>query len=288
MTRASGIAAFTLLASTTAWAQSLDGAAVFKQNCATCHTGAADSRAPAPDTLRPRSPQSIVESLVTGAMRAQGARMSGAERRAVAEYLTGKTIAGDVRGADMGRCGVADQQLAARAPLPRWAGWSPAPTNTRMQTASDAGLTAATVPKLALKWSFGFPDASVAWSQPTVWGGRVYVGSQNGTVYALDANSGCIRWTYSARGGVRTALAVGPAAGSAPAAAYFGDTAANVYALDADTGRELWVKKIDEHRSRGSRRRRRCTTGASTWACRRTRSRRAPIRSTAAVRSVAA
>jgi outer membrane protein assembly factor BamB len=97
-----------------------------------------------------------------------------------------------------------------------------------MQTAADAGLAASDVPKLALKWSFGFPAASVAWSQPTVSGGRVFVGSQNGTVYALDARTGCIRWTYGARGGVRTAVAIGPAAGPAPAVAYFGDTAANL------------------------------------------------------------
>src|SRR6185436_4274143 len=108
-----------------AWAQSPDGAAVFKQSCASCHSGAADSRAPAPDALRPRSPQSIVESLVNGAMRAQGARMSGAERRAVAEFLTGKMITGDVRGADTGRCTTADQPPAARAPAARWSGWSP-------------------------------------------------------------------------------------------------------------------------------------------------------------------
>ena len=74
--------------------------------------------------------------------------------------------------------------------------------------AADAGLTAADVPKLTLKWAFGFPDASVAWSQPTVAGGRVFVGSQNGTVYALDARTGCIRWTFAAQGGVRTAVAI--------------------------------------------------------------------------------
>ncbi|HEV8393881.1 MAG TPA: PQQ-binding-like beta-propeller repeat protein [Vicinamibacterales bacterium] len=247
MTRTVTLAALPLLIAVSAHAQTPDGAAVFTQSCASCHTGAVESRAPAPEALRARSPQSIVESLVNGAMRTQGARLSGALRRAVAEYLTGKTIAGDVRGTDSGRCGIADQLPAARARLPRWAGWSPAATNTRVQTAADAGLVAADVPRLSLKWSFGFPDASVAWSQPTVAGGRVLVGSQNGTVYALDAGSGCIRWTYAARGGVRTAVVVGPAAGSAPSVAYFGDTAANIYGLDAETGRELWVRKVDEH-----------------------------------------
>ena len=236
-----------LLAASPAAAQAPDGAAVFQRSCVSCHSGAADSRAPAREALRGRSPQSIVESLVTGAMRVQGARLSGAERRAVAEFLSGTSIAGDVRGAGTGRCTTADAPAADRARAPRWSGWSPSSGNARFQSAPDAGLTAAEVPKLALKWSFGFPDASVAWSQPTVAGGRVFVGSQNGTVYALDARSGCIRWTFAAQGGVRTAVTIDAAPGAAPARVYFGDTAANVYALDADTGRQLWVRRADDH-----------------------------------------
>ena len=72
-------------------------------------------------------------------------------------------------------------------------------------------------------------------------GGRVYVGSQNGTVYALDAASGCIRWTFAAAGGVRTAIAIGNGL------VYFGDTAANVYAVDAETGARRWVRSVETH-----------------------------------------
>jgi len=179
-------------------------------------------------------------------MRLQGSRLSGPERRAVAEFATGKKVGGDVSGADTGRCtGTARANTAGRAVA--WAGWSPTITNTRFQSREMAGLSAADVPKLTLKWSLGFPDASVAWSSPTVAGGRVYVGSQNGTVYSLDAKSGCIHWTYSAAGGVRTAIAVGPATGATGALVYFGDTAANAYALNAETGRVVWTRKVEDH-----------------------------------------
>ena len=194
-----------------------------------------------------RSPEAIVESLVNGAMRVQGARLSGAERRAVAEFLTGRTIGGDVSGAGSGRCTAAEAPAADRIKASRWSGWAPAGSNTRFQSATDAGLTAADLPKLSLKWTFGFPDASMAWSQPTVAGGRVFVGSQNGTVYALDARSGCIRWTFAAQGGVRTAITIDAAPEAVPSRVYFGDTAANVYALDAETGRQLWVRRVDDH-----------------------------------------
>jgi polyvinyl alcohol dehydrogenase (cytochrome) len=177
---------------------------------------------------------------MTGAMRPQGSRLSGPERRAVAEFVTGKTVGIDVTGAARGRC-AASAQAGDGSGAAAWSGWSPTSTNTRFQSREMAGLNAADVPRLTLKWALGFPDASAAWSPPTVAGGRLYVGSQNGTVYALDARSGCIHWTFSAAGGVRTAIAL---AGSL---AYFGDTAANAYALNVETGRVVWTRKVDDH-----------------------------------------
>src|SRR4051812_2437291 len=223
-----------------------DGAAIFARNCASCHDGVEGSRAPSPDVLKRRSPEAILSALTAGGMRPQGGRLSGADRRAVAEYLSGRALGGDITGARMGRCS-ASPPLSNPAASPAWNGWSPSITNTRFQSAQQAGLTADRVPRLSLKWAFGFPDATSAWSQPTVAAGRVFVGSQNGTVYALDAASGCIYWTFTAKSGVRTALSFGSRDGPNSYAVYFGDTGANVYALDAATGHELWSRRLDEH-----------------------------------------
>src|SRR4029078_3044692 len=193
-----------------------------------------------------RTPESILDVLVTGAMRVQGSRLSGAERRAVAEFISAKSISGEVSGSASGRCSV-PMPSNDQAHAPQWGGWSPVTTNTRFQPLDQAKRTAADVPRLTLKWAFGFPDATVAWAQPTVAGGRVFVGSQNGTVYALDAKTGWIRWTFAAAGGVRTALIVGPAIATAPGVVYFGDTSAPVYALNADTGTMIWTRAIDDH-----------------------------------------
>src|SRR5580765_7874556 len=84
--------------------QQPDGAAIFARDCATCHDGAETSRAPKPDVLRQRSPEAILAALTAGGMRPQGGRLSGAERRAVAEYLSGRPIGGDITGASRGRC----------------------------------------------------------------------------------------------------------------------------------------------------------------------------------------
>ena len=119
--------------------------------------------------------------------------------------------------------------------------------NTRFQP--QPGLSADQLPTLTLKWAFGFPRASGARAQPTIAGGRLFVGSQDGTVYALDAKSGCTIWTYQAKGGVRTAIVLGTPSARAPLTAFFGDGRSNVYAVNADTGVEIWSKQVETHPS---------------------------------------
>lgn len=220
-----------------------DGEVLFQARCAGCHNGAPESRAPAPEVLRQRSAAAILEVLANGSMRVQGASLGGPERRAIAEYLGGAALTGDATGAAMGRC-VAPSQFKLSSG-PAWNGWGANLANTRQQSADNAQLTAAQLPHLELKWAFGFPDATSAWAQPTVIGGWVFIGSQNGTVFALDAKSGCIHWFFSADGGVRTAVSVGARAGGG--AVYFGDTTAQAYALDAGSGRVLWKTKVETH-----------------------------------------
>lgn len=222
-------------------AQSPDGAAIYARACAQCHDAPPPgARTPTRDLLRERSPEAVVDALTGGAMRYQGISLSGAERRAVAAFLTGKAFAGDITGAATARC-AASPPFADAASTPRWNGWGPTLENTHFQPAAQAGLTAAQLPHLTLKWAFGFPDTTSAWAQPTVVGGWLFVGSQNGTVYALDAKSGCVIWTFTANGGVRASVFV------ANRRAYFSDQKGFTYALDAQTGKELWSRKVDDH-----------------------------------------
>ena len=57
---------------------------------------------------------------------------------------------------------------------PGWASWGAGLANTRFQTARAAGLRAADLPRLTLKWAFAFPDSAVLRSQPAVYRGRVF------------------------------------------------------------------------------------------------------------------
>jgi polyvinyl alcohol dehydrogenase (cytochrome) len=243
-----------------------DGAALFRSACSGCHHDDEPS-APSPAALAGRSPQAILDALTAGSMRYQGLALSGPERRAIAEYVTGRTLRGTVAGASVGRC-ARPAPMTDPAVGPSWNGWGPGVTNTHFQPAAAAGLAAEQVPRLQLKWAFGFPDATSAWGQPTVAGGRLFVGSQNGTVYSLDARSGCIVWTFEAHGSVRGSVSIGLQMPPSPAssttdggaarrrrrsagrriyAAYVADQKGYVYAIDASTGRLIWSQRVDEH-----------------------------------------
>ena len=49
-----------------------------------------------PEVLHGRSPQAILDALTAGSMKYQGLALSGEERRAIAEYLTGRKLRGAV------------------------------------------------------------------------------------------------------------------------------------------------------------------------------------------------
>jgi polyvinyl alcohol dehydrogenase (cytochrome) len=233
-------AVFFLLIATPATSQPPDGEALFATRCASCHQAAGESRAPSPDALRQRSPESIVDALTGGAMRYQGLSLSGGERRAIAEHLTGARVGSSSRDPNAGRCAKTPHFTTASS-TPQWNGWGPTARNTHVVSREVAGLTADDLPKLTLKWAFGFADATSAWAQPTVVDRRLFVGSQNGIVSALDAEQGCVIWTFDARGGVRTSISIGDGR------AYFADQMGHAYAVSADTGALVWSRRVDDH-----------------------------------------
>jgi polyvinyl alcohol dehydrogenase (cytochrome) len=127
---------------------------------------------------------------------------------------------------------------------PAWLGWGGNLSNTRFQDSAGAGLTAADVPRLKVKWAFGFPGDQSANAHPVVVGGRLYVGSAGGTVYSLSAATGCIYWYFETGSTVRGAIGVHHIGDSY--LAFFGDARANVYAVDALSGKPLWKTKVDD------------------------------------------
>ncbi len=211
--------------------------ASFEQHCAACHA-VPTTRAPARSAMRAMSPSFIVETLTTGMMKAQGSALTPEERLALAEYLAGRKVGDEAPMA--GRCAAAAPPLSLDGPS--FNGWGANLENWRFQTAP--GLTAADLPRLELKWAFGVPGAVMMFGQPTVAAGRVFIGAQNGHVYALDQKSGCYYWDYRASGVVRTAITVADVGGRL--VALFGDRRGYAYCVDATTGETMWKVTPDE------------------------------------------
>lgn len=71
-------------------------------------------------------------------------------------------------------------------------------------------------------------------SSPTVVNGVVFIGSGDQQVYALDARTGALKWSFATGDVVHAAPAV------ANNTVYIGSWDRNLYALDAATGKEKW------------------------------------------------
>ena len=222
------------------------GFAVFQTRCMACHGNPNVPRAPQPAAIRQMSPERIYGALTNGPMKAQGDALSEDQRRMVAIFMSGRPFGTLEEGAASqmpNRC-VSNPPMPALDAARDWNGWGGNPANDRFRTRS--GLTAADAPKLKLKWAFGYPGGLSAFGQPTVVGGRVFVGTDTGYVYSLDAKTGCVHWSFQAKGTVRSAVKLAPLKGG-KLGVFFGDFHANVYGLDAQTGRELWTTQVSKH-----------------------------------------
>ncbi len=227
-------------------AEKSEGAQVYRANCASCHD-AGVGRAPQRFNLGDYAPEAIHRALTEGAMKPQGEALSAEQRLAVSEYLTGRKMGAGL--ASLTKC----EDKAARfdmAEVPAFSGWGLDPAGTHAIPDKDSGLTVANAPRLKLKWAFGVPASARMRSRPALAAGAVFVGNHNGAVYALDRESGCVRWAFPAQAEVRTGIVVSPwraGARNARPLVHFGDVAGNAYAVDMLTGTQVWKVRADDH-----------------------------------------
>src|SRR5690606_1026691 len=256
----SGLAAVVLsqLAGTALAAQS-EGELIFTTHCAACHmatpapAGSPNEKAPTRSQLAEFSAEAVLNSLTSGKMQLQGSVLTETQRRAVSEFATGKLVASTAGSA------VATNRCTNSAPMgdpaagPSWNGWGNGPAGTRFQDAKNGGITAADLPRLKLKWAFGYSGVSSARTQPTLAGGRLFVASESGEVHALDPATGCTHWSFKAEAGVRTAPYITDYKSGSKRGyvAIVGEQRSNLYRLDAQAGAMLWKIKLDDHPNAG-------------------------------------
>jgi polyvinyl alcohol dehydrogenase (cytochrome) len=223
-----------------------DGGALYEELCSSCHDTAVD-RAPSRDALRSMSPQRILDSMEAGPMVAMAQLRTAQERRAIAEFASGRSFGTrfSIAPAQKAMCTTGRGTFTMSPTAPLWTGFGQNATNARFQGAAGAGLTAAEVPKLKLKWAFGLPGDVQSWAGMTLAGGRLFFGSIAGNVYSVDAKTGCVYWAFDANAIVRTAVSIGPLGSTGRTGAFFGDARGNAFAVDAATGALVWKVAVE-------------------------------------------
>ena len=122
--------------------------------------------------------------------------------------------------------------------------WTSANRSLASQRAVTATeLDAQTIPRLRVRWRFrlhanvtGFGAIT---SNPIIRGNTVYLQDSASSVYALDVESGAVRW--------KTAFDApndGPNGLAISGSRLYGATDTSAFALDAATGRRLWARRL--------------------------------------------
>jgi polyvinyl alcohol dehydrogenase (cytochrome) len=218
-----------------------DPAALYEEHCAQCHRGGVP-KAPHEVAFQMLGSKAILASMNAGSMQQEASVLTADQRQTLANHL-----GGDRTGAPEPLICSDDRRAFDQSDPPAVAGWGFTPASTRFIPAEVADLSASEVSRLQLKWAFAYPDATRARSQPVVAAGSVFVGSQHGSVYALDLETGCVRWSFAADAEVRSAVSVSDWTDGADARVYFGDFKANVYAVSAWDGELIWRTRVDDH-----------------------------------------
>ena len=223
-----------------------DGQLIYETYCAGCHA-TLESRAPMPSVLQMMNPDRVVEVLEHGVMQEQAKPLSLSEKRAVAQYVTAKRLGTKTHAAALEKCehSVFDSSIH---PAPR--DWGFDLHNTRYLSYEQAGLNGDELEQLELAWALAIPDAIQLRSQPSFGGGWMFMGSQDGTVYALDPETACLHWRFHAASEVRTTISIADwdqTAENPQPIAVFGDHLGNVYAVNVRDGSLLWKVRPHTH-----------------------------------------
>ena len=215
------------------------GQQLYEKRCASCHD-TPTGRIPAKATIAQNTPTAIAQTLIEGPMRPMALGMSAHDMASVAAYLSARKDGGL-------SAATPDAPACTDKPAPRtisgagWNGWGNGETQARFQ--ASPGIAASDVPRLKLKWAFAYAGSRNG--QPTVVGGRLFLTSSSGAIYALNPKTGCAYWRYDIPGGSRSSITVGRI-GQRYAVYFTGWTERTAYALDAESGKLIWKTQVTD------------------------------------------
>jgi alcohol dehydrogenase (cytochrome c) len=100
-------------------------------------------------------------------------------------------------------------------------------------------ITRGNVGQLDRVWRFVIPDDSPIETAPIVWHGTIYITSAHDHVYAVDAKTGTLKWSFEDNPHV-ISFAANRGVGLMDGKIYIGTLDGHLIALDAKTGKKVW------------------------------------------------
>ena len=221
------------------------GRAVYNKSCATCHDNPGTTRAATLASIQQQTPAGLRQILTTGVMAPMTASLSPQEITDVIAFLT----AGQAAAApwtDALKC-AADKRAVSPSASIVSAGFGVDQSQTRNLSAAQAGLKKTDLANLEVAWSIATPGQSGGAGASVLSDGTLFI-ALGGQLLALDAKTGCAKWTYA--GSTRSTPALGEIGGRKVVALAIGP---DVHILDTSTGALIWkaswqpVKAVGGH-----------------------------------------
>jgi polyvinyl alcohol dehydrogenase (cytochrome) len=217
------------------------GEAVYQQWCASCHDNGGQSGAPSFEAIRTLNRATVKYALELGYMKIQAKDVPADDLAQLIDWLPASEGSNDTW-INAARCPVKSREVRLDGAPRTSTTFGVTNTSTRAQSAEDAGLTRAQMKDLEVAWVAAFPQTPTMRSQPVIVGDTIFIAAtDSGRLYALDTNSGCVKWHYVSEMTLRSSLTFAEATDKSPAAIIMGDAAGFVHAVNAKTGAKLWV-----------------------------------------------
>lgn len=217
---------------------------LYSKKCAQCHNNPV-GRIPPRASMRYRSAEGVYQALKSGVMSPMTEGLSDDEIQSLVKLLTWK-LPKDIPDPSNDLCSGKPSQL-------KLAGddWSSIHGDNQGQRFRDlTDVTSDSVNRLKLKWAYAYPGSAAG--PVTVAGDTLFLAG-TGHVIALNAESGCVRWSYPVNSRTVRAVTIGSTSAEKSdnklptTLALFGDDSGTVFALDASSGKELWQTKVENH-----------------------------------------
>ena len=207
---------------------------IYKERCAVCHDSPPDEKTPPRSSIELMGKTRIQHSLTSGSMAIHTEGLSADIIEDMARYLNKL----DEQSIDATqRC--PDRPISSDVVVSHWGVDT---QNTRHQPKSS--IDSSNIGDIKLKYAFGIPNTSEVRSWPAVSADTIFLPSTNGTLYAIDRDIGCIKWTYEGGKPLRTSAHLVKTGDSLQVAV--GDASARTHLIDAKTGDVIWVQHVGE------------------------------------------